>query len=323
MSEVERLYFVPQYPAKMRYQEWWYWYLPKGFQEYFDEVIVIAPDIVRIKEAPLELFSPIDETIEFEAEQLKKFIKHDTQDTDYVFFADISFAGLMPQVIYLKRKGKKFGFCHATSLNKYDYFAPVRQGKFMQEVGIMKMLDGVFVSSHYHKTKLISSRKYGIQYLKNKIKVVGLPKPPFKTYRERKEYDVLYAGRLTKQKFNKMLWNTVLNLGLKARLTFFKSWEEYYRGLSKAKVVLMMSREETYGYQVIEAIMNNSVVLAPNCCSFPELLPEEYLYKNKDDFVEKLKYYVEHYDKVPRISPEHEKLMKNWFKNVYKIMTSQ
>ena len=74
MSEVERLYFVPQYPAKMRYQEWWYWYLPKGFQEYFDEVIVIAPDIVRIKEAPLELFSPIDETIEFEAEQLKKFM---------------------------------------------------------------------------------------------------------------------------------------------------------------------------------------------------------------------------------------------------------
>ncbi|WP_457742685.1 hypothetical protein [Thermococcus sp.] len=307
----------------MRYQEWWFWYLPQEFSKYFDEVVVVAPDVKELKKSRPEMFSPIDEAIEFEAEQVKEFIRKDVRDTDYIFFADISFTGIVPQVIYLKRKGRKFGFAHATSLNRYDYFAPVRQGKFMQEAGIMKTLDGVFVGSYYHKGKIINDGKYGMKSLYDKIHVVGLPKPPFRTYKEPKEYDVLFAGRRTKQKFNRKLWKIVLSLDLDARIRFFGSWEEYYMGLSRAKVVLMMSREETYGYQVVEAIMNNSVVLAPRCCSFPELLPNEYLYGDAKELVERLLFYVEHYERVPELRREHLELQKNWFKNVYKIMTEQ
>ena len=319
MVDVERLFFVPQYPTRMRYQEWWYWKVPQGFSEYFDEVVVVSPMIEEDKRADNWMFSPIDETIEFEAMQIKEYLKQDIKDNDFVFFADISFAGIVPQITYLKRNGKKFGFAHATSLNRYDYFAPVRAGKWLQEQGIIRIFDKIFVASRYHKFKLLN--KLGSKY-HNKIQVVGLPKPPFRTYKEKKEYDVLFASRRTKQKFSEHIWEMLKDYGLDMRIKLHNTWEEYYKGLSRAKVVLMMSKEETYGYQVVEAVMNNSVVVAPNRFSFPELLPREYLYDDSKEAVRRVLYYVEHWNKVPRIKRDHWEMMKNWYKNVSEIMKS-
>lgn len=315
MSEVERLFIFPQYPTKMRYQEWWYWYLPKRFDEYFDEVIIVSPNIDMFRRSKSDMFSPIDDAIDFEVMQIKEYLRYDVKDADYLFVADISFAGILPTVFYHKRKGKKFAYCHATSLNKFDYFASMRNSKWFVERGFFRIFDKVFVGTGYHKLKIIR-RDPKIE----NIYVVGLPRPPFRTYKERKEYDILYSGRRTHQKFSEHIWMLLKDENYDMRMRLFDSWEEYYKGLSKAKIVLLMSKEETFGYQVMEAIMNNSVVIAPKCCSFSELLSEKYLYENVFELKEKVAYFVEHYDEVPRMKEPYEEYADNWFENVYKLM---
>ena len=39
---MSRLIFVPQYPAKMRYQEWWLSEFSKNFWNHYDNVIVLG-----------------------------------------------------------------------------------------------------------------------------------------------------------------------------------------------------------------------------------------------------------------------------------------
>lgn len=313
MVDVLRLVIVPQYPVKMRYQEWWYYELPKNFIKYFDEVVVVSGYVDEHKRANPDMFSPIDEAIEFEVEQVRQFKEmygKQFSGKDYLFVADISFAGMFPSILYHKRMGNAYAFCHATSKNRFDYFAGVRKSKWLVEKGYARLFKKVFVATEYHK------RKLGW----HNVEVVGVPKPPFKTYKEDKEYDILYAGRITRQKFNRKIWQILEKRGYDVRVRLFDSWEEYYKGLSRAKIVLMMSKEETFGYQVLEAVMNNSVVLAPNCCSFSELLDDKYLYYNVNDLIEKVEYFIEHYDEVPRIKGGMLKKIDSWFENIYKVM---
>ncbi len=58
----------------------------------------------------------------------------------------------------------------------------------------------------------------------------------------------------------------------------------YFDTLSSAKVLLITAREETYGYQIIDCFKygNGCVPLAPNQFSYPELLPDNYLYNRYD-----------------------------------------
>jgi hypothetical protein len=37
-----RLIFVPQFPTKLRYQNWWITEFPHQFKNYFDEVITLG-----------------------------------------------------------------------------------------------------------------------------------------------------------------------------------------------------------------------------------------------------------------------------------------
>lgn len=313
MTDVERLVFVPQYPAKMRYQEWWYWYLPREFISKFDEVVVITGYIDDNKRSRPDMFSPIDEAIEFELEQVRQF--KDSygvyfNENDYLFVADISFSGIFPSILYYKRMNNAFVFCHATSKNRYDYFADVRRSKWLVEKGYSKLFKKVFVATEYHKEKLGW----------NNTVVVGVPKPPYPTFKEDKEYDILFAGRMSRQKFNSRIWRELKRRGYNVKMQLFDSWEEYYKGLSKAKVVLSMSKEETFGYQILEAVMNNSIPIAPRAYSYPELLDDKYLYSSLDELIEKLDYFIEHYDEVPRIKEDMMEKVENWFDNVYKFM---
>jgi len=47
-----------------------------------------------------------------------------------------------------------------------------------------------------------------------------------------------------------------------------------------SKILLITAHEDTFGYQIVDAIINGCVPLARNDLAYPELLPKEYLYND-------------------------------------------
>ena len=281
---MSRLIFVPQYPAKMRYQETWFTEFPKNMKKYFDEVVVLGEahlnnvrDVDRLSEK--EMFSPIQQAIMLESIQANEFYNMKTYDNDVLFIADLSFPGFFTNILYHKPVKHAYCYCHATSRNYLDYFEPFRFSKFDCESGHAKLFKRVFIGSVYHGCKL----KW------DNTMVVGLPFPPYETFKEEKIYDIISVARPNNQKVSLHIEEPVeKNFGKIIRKEC-NSWEEYYKFLSQGKVLLISSKEDTFNYSIMEAVMNNTIVFAPNKLCFPELLPKEYLYLNYEELDLKLR----------------------------------
>jgi len=308
---MSRLIFVPQYPSKLRYQEWYFTEFPKHLSKYFDEIIILGNDlIIDHVQGNDDMFSPINESIHFELAQIDEFIEMDLLKDDILLLNDISFPGFFTNVLYHKKPKKCFALCHGTSKNKYDYFEKHRSSKWLVEQGYFEIFDNVFIATEYHKRKL-------------KIvdtKVVGLPKAPFETYNLKKEIDIISVARPTKQKVNLYIEEQIEKIfDTKIFRKQYKSWQEYYQHISKSRVMLITSYEETFGYQVLDAVYNNCIPVAPNICSYPELLPKEYLYNDLTDLVDILTNIFEENLPVPEILCQN--LIDSFYDNIGKIMT--
>ncbi len=310
-----RIIFVPQYPTKLRYQEWWFTELPKQFKKAGLDVYVLGQTAVTyIKAANGGLFSPIESSIDLETAQIKEYMSLKLRDDDILFLADISFSGFFANVLFHKKPKRCFAFCHATSINFLDYFEGYVKQKFPIETAHSELFDIVFVGSNYHEDKL----KW-----KNTL-VTRLPYPPLETFKEEKEFFMVSASRDTSQK---------VNLGLEMKLeTLYKwpivrqdsiSWKHYYRFLSKAKILLITSWEDTFGYQIVDAVMNGCIPIAPNRCAYPELLPPECLYETEEELINKLKYLSGL--KVMPPTPEllcHQE-MEDFYKNIIQVIKGE
>jgi len=305
------LLFQAQFPVNMRYQWWHCLYLPREFGRKF-KTYLLGSDFIdnELDSGGTQYdkgnFSPIERAIELEEIQIKDYMRHITPD-DILYCSDLSFPGFFPNVLYHKRPRKAFAYCHATSINKFDYFENVNYSKWSVETAHSEMFDKVFVGSKYHADKL----KW-----KN-VEVVGLPKPPFCTYKEQKIYDVISVARPCVQKVNSMVEDRV-NVEWPIVRKECNSWGEYYKFLSQAKILLISAKEDTFNYSIVEAIMNNTIVLAPYRCSYPELLPPEYIWQNVFDLKEKIKYYLDHYNEVPKLL--NQELIDKFYDNVTDIM---
>jgi hypothetical protein len=227
------------------------------------------------------MFSPIHLAIHMEMDQINEFYNMKiNQETDFLFLSDLSFPGFFCNILHHKPLKNAYCYCHATSLNFLDYFEPVRNSKYECEKGHAKLFKKVFIGSKYHEHKLRSW---------SNTHVVGLPIPPYQTFKENKIYDVISVARKSSQKNDYPIEQMLVeHFKIKVVRKEVNSWEEYYKFLSQAKVLLITSKEDTFNYSIMEAVMNNTVVLAPNRLAFPELLPEEYLYNAVPDLGEKI-----------------------------------
>jgi hypothetical protein len=273
-----RLILVPQYPTPLRYQEWWWKVFPKELAKYFDEVIVLGNKDVNIVVPFLGEFAPMQIATSFEARQIEEYLFLDLKNDDTLLLCDLSFPGLFAQALYHKRPKKCFAICHATSLNRFDYYAKDRQSKYPVEKAVAKVFDRIFVGSLYHKHKLRGWKN---------ITVTGMPFAPFTGEQNIKEYNIVSVARRGKQKRNARLENLISKaLGCEIITPRCRSWVEYYDFLSKSKVMLITSNEETFGYQVLDAITNGCIPIAPNRYSYPELVSKNYLYNNYIEAIE-------------------------------------
>lgn len=283
-----RIIFVPQFPSNMRYQEWWYSEFPKQFRKRGFEVLVLGKDCIDAElGAPYDPanFSPINQAIYIESVQINEYMDLEIRDDDILFLTDLSFPGLFANVLYHKECPKMYAFCHATSINKLDYFQGVVYSKFPVESSHSFLFDAVFVGSKYHQRKLQAVDE---RYWRNTV-VTYLPYQPYEGTLESfvpKEHLFMSASRPTPQKVDMELEEKIEDLfQTKIWRPTSNSWSEYFRNLRSSKFLLITAQEDTFGYQIVDAVTNDCIPLARNSLAYPELLPREYLYNDFDDFV--------------------------------------
>lgn len=276
---MSRLIIVPQFPTKMRYQEWWWDDFPKELSFYFTEIFVLgsASSVGIPCVEGSQMFSPINAAVLFELSQINEYQSLELKEDDVLLLNDLSFPGLFAHVLFHKRPKKCFAICHGTSKNRYDYFGKDRKSKWSVESGIAKLFNKVIVGSQYHQKKL---KWDNIEVIPFPVYLKDIPMWTFK--RE----GIVCVSRPGIQKVNKRLEKLVEeHFSCKIARPSCKDWHSYYRELSKYRVMLITSKEETYGYQVIDAIIGGCVPIAPNSCSYPEMLPPEYLYNSPEEML--------------------------------------
>jgi hypothetical protein len=276
-----RLIIVPQYPTPLRYQEWWPERLVRGYSPYFEEIKLLSPELSNVM-APLGSFSPAQQAIEYEAEQIKMFNDLPLHKDDVLLLCDLSFPGLFASVLYHKRPSRCFAICHATSLNRFDYFAKFRKkGKWRVETGTSRVFDKVFVASEYHREKLGWPN---IDIIKFPLPNVGALAGGLGNGDHSRQF--VSAARSGVQKVDKKLEKKLTELSghriYKLGLSTATQWKHYYQFLQSGKYLIVTSREETFGYQVIDALMVGTIPIAPRAMSYPEILPDRYLYQPGD-----------------------------------------
>jgi len=313
-----RLIFVPQYPTPMRYQEWWIWKFEEEFTKAGFEVITLGKDYansMKYRRGDMSMFSPIHAAIEFECQQIDEFMNLELQNDDIMFVADLSFPGFFMNALFHKPVKNLYAFCHATSLNNYDYFSKVRNEKFSIETVFSYMCKKIFVGSHYHRNKL---------FWKN-ISVTYLPYPPHFQLTDDKSSkrtnDIISVSRPSPQKVDlKFEVIAEKKYGKINRQTFYK-WIDYEEFLLNSKVLLITANEETFGYQIVDAVMHGCIPIAKNSLSYPELLPEEYLYNSADEMVEKIGKALNGNLPVPELKC-HE-VMEGFYKQIIKNLKGE
>jgi hypothetical protein len=308
-----RIIFVPQYPTPNRYQEWWFWKFPEEFRKAGFEVLTLGERYAKYMEQARgdeELFSPVNLAIKFELEQVADFIRCDIRKDDILFLADLSFPGIFPNILFHYRPLKMFAFCHATSLNIFDYFEEVRYHKYRVEQAHAEMFDKIFIGSDYHARKL---------HWQNVV-VTSLPSPThLKQFKnETKINGIISASRPGKQKVNSELEEKVEKKFGPIIRKNTKTSEEYYRFLGQSSVLLITSHEDTFGYQIVDAINNNCIPIAPNRCAYPELLAREYLYSNEEELFNLLEAALWGILPTPKLKCKNQ--MNNFYNTIVKEM---
>lgn len=312
---MKRLIFVPQYPAKMRYQEWWFTELPKQFSKYFDEVIVLGKEYFKNEEArrgEAKNFSPVNANIRFECAQISEYLSLPLLKNDRLLLADISFPGIFSGVLYHKPCYRMFVFCHATSANSFDYYERVRRSKFPVETSHAMLFHKVFIGSYY------SANKVGWR----NTQVVTLPPPPLNIispfpYVDR-IHNIVSVCRPSIQKTTKHIERKVENVFGPIERQFFDNWNCYSKFLSASKILLITSKEDTFNYTIMDALRCGCIPIAPNKLCFPEILPKEYLYDDIRDLIEKLKFNLSNEATLPRMLCENK--VVRFYENICESM---
>lgn len=266
---------VPQYPSPLRYQEWWP-HRMREYGHYFEETVFLEPTVLGAS-VRLGEFSPTHTAIDYEMAQIRMYLDLEFSNDDVLLLCDLSFPGLFASVLYHHRPRHCFAVCHGTSRNRYDYFARDRHSKWGSESAVRRLFDAVFVATEYHRAKLGWSNCRVVRFLLPRIEQLGDVVPGSVGL-----HKIVSVARPCRQKVNHKLERDV-TAALGIPIARFcdsggRTWGDYYSFLAGAEFLLITSCEETYGYQVVDALSVGTTPIAPLAASYPELLPGNCLY---------------------------------------------
>lgn len=271
-----RLILAPQLRVHLRYQEWWWPEFVRNLSPHFSEVVVLGElyDGVGRAEDPSHV-SSAQAAMALEADQIDEYMSLDLQDSDVLLHCDISYPGIFHNVLAHKRPKRCAVFAHATAVNHLDMFEDI-PWKWTVERANMRAYDKVFVATHYHRRKIENHAGF---FPPNITVLGGLPNPPKDILPGR--WNEGFPGpnrfgsvaRNNPQKRTKEV-EELLPIARHPPTT----WERYYHFLDCCRYLVVTAKEETYGYGVVDAILRGCTPIAPRAYSYPELLPDDYLY---------------------------------------------
>lgn len=181
------LYYIPLEPLEERYTKQWYFWFQQEFQKHFDTVTIDGESLTDKVE--VGAFLDVNSSHYYRFSQFQKIIKlfyeRKIKNGDIFFLSDLEFPGHGECLRYLADlqniKVKIFGFLHAGSYTREDFVSKCEPYAKYFEVGWLKMCDGVFVGSNYHKNALLNRRVRKLadfddcSEIRNKVVVTGNP----------------------------------------------------------------------------------------------------------------------------------------------------
>ena len=243
----------------------------------------------------------------FKFEQLKmisKLFNNDSiKDGDVFYISDLWFPGIeaVKYMAYFKDINIKiYGVLHAGSFTPTDTVNGMQRWARHLELGWIKLCSGVFLGSEQTRQDLINAFPLEYEDL-NKLHVTGLAydSKEVERYREEhveKENIIVFPHRLHPEK-QEPLFNQLKQFFPKCEFVTTQkhdlSKEDYYKLLSKAKIMFSASLQENFGYATLEACsLGCTPVLPLNNTAYKFMYPKDFLYKTFEESVSMIAKYL-------------------------------
>jgi len=329
------IYYIPIEPLDERYTEQWYRWFPQEFKRQNKEFTVIDGTPLLEGEIETGTFLDVNSSAYYKATQLQEIAKlfylKKIKDGDTFFVADIEFSGI-ESIKYLSTLNnidtKLFGFAHAASYTKEDFFAKTESFAKYYENGWFNTFDKIFVGSEYHKNQILKLRTiinsnniivtgnpYNIKEETDKIgqrkkknQIVCTNRPDY----EKRPNLTLDVFAILKKKYPE--WEFIVTTGRKQwgdgwihdkaklleeqnviTITENLQKSEYLSILSESKIMTGNTIEENFGYCVLESLIFDTIPVIPNDYSHIEILENDslLLFDSIDDQVKKIEYFID------------------------------
>lgn len=305
------IWIVPILPISMRYSYWW----NKLFVEQLKKTLgTVAPDVdVSLIDGHgtkcrtfSSAYSFMNAQLFHDVGQIEEIVKL-SQDwirkDDIILVLDAATSGIIASSFHTYKPCKVVGICHATALNLHDIFES-NPFKVDYDLANLRIYDKLFVASNYHRTRLVSAMcdaefrtahhdydRYPSNY-ENIISLGALPDNPMLDnvvvpIGENLRSRIAIVDRDCTQKRDTETIRFLSEKGFAVDDIFGKhmSYEQFYTTLATYRFLVVTAKEETYGYQVQEAMRLGVTPLCPNALCYPEFVPSEFLYENKEHLV--------------------------------------
>ena len=266
-------------------------YLDNSGKEY----IRVYPDIPSPQTMKAGSFLDAEFTIRFKAAQIAevaRLYREDVIDSgDIVWSSDLWHPGLPESIAYMNyfaRKNVRLrGLIHAGSWTDTDFVRDMERWAKNFEDTLFDIADEIYCGSDFIKNDIVKKRIIN----PDKLVSTGFPldvENLNKIKPVEKEDIVIFSGRnvdekqpwLFKQMRDKIGDNNIKFINT---LEHNFSKEEYYKLLSRAKVVVSFALQENFGFSILEACYLGCIPVVPNRLVYPELYSEEYLYNTFED----------------------------------------
>ena len=320
------LYYLPIEPIESRYTAQMLKWVVRELDEGEWDYQVIMPDEEEHSIAQGQ-FLDIYGTISWKARQIDKvsrlFNEGKVRPWDVFLIGDLWFPGIeaIPYMATLSGIPVTiWGWHYAGCADPNDFVQPCcNLGLYEAEKSWLKLADGVFVGSLYHKnimyeafgdTGLVFATGLVWDYEDVRLSV------PLTPVDERPKR-IIFPHRCAPEKnpeafyraaefFADKGWDFIItssrkgtpkDLGFKTskywRVLTGLSKQEYYDILSTCRVFFSSAYQETFGYALHEAVTFNVTPVCPKRLSYQEVLPSPYLYENDIGCIRKVEHYVE------------------------------
>lgn len=291
---MSKIWVFPLEPIDTRYTKQWYGWFKEVMKDLGVNFEYVDGDRVKSNLEKKFFLDPISTHV-YKFSQLTKFFKllskGEVKRGDICFFFDLWFDGL-ESLQYLRKMAdfdlKIAGVLHAGSYDPWDLLHQKGLEYYFEELenSWLKFIDKIFVASNWHKELLTMRRKVD----EDKIIVSGLPvdvEGMREFYSKEREDYFVFTGRLSIEKGIDVI-DKLLKQGLPIIKCLEKGYakKEYYKVLSKARGVIAPSRQETFGYGVVEGMALDITPIVPDKLSFVDYVPRQWRYRDEFEMMQ-------------------------------------